>query len=213
LSTVFVAAASFTVWHDTYLSMNGREADLRFANIQNEVYRSKLSQPPQIVFNPKIFVQSPSKESAEDAHRWMREFIEHENKEKQVSNSVLAKQAIALALRLRTLEAQYQVAYQQVLTKYEGSTQAALLNGKASGNDQFVQEMADQQNLTNQRNFTYQSTMAGEARFLVDQMLARLPPQPKGSLAAFFDMGSLGGPHPLFDKADYIESLAKQLAP
>jgi hypothetical protein len=67
--------------------------------------------------------------------------------------------------------------------------------------------------LRTQFEFTYRTTMEGEARYLRDSMLDKLPPQPESRDATFFSADILAGPYPLRDYANYLESLARKLSP
>lgn len=66
-----------------------------------------------------------------------------------------------------------------------------------------------------QNEFEFRTTLHGEANYLKEELLRRLPPQPKVEepwrLIAFD--GKLSGPIPVADAAGYLDSLSRKLCP
>ena len=66
-----------------------------------------------------------------------------------------------------------------------------------------------------QDEYKFRTTLLGEANYLKDELLSRLPPQPKTDqpwrLMAF--EGTLAGPSPVADAASYLDSLQRKLCP
>jgi hypothetical protein len=210
----FVAAASFTAWRDSYLSMKGRERDLVFANRQIDAYRAKSAEGPQILFNPQISVQAPATPRSPEERqelRAIREALTASNQAKQLSNKDLAQRVIDLTLKMRTLESEYLAKDQQISEEFSNRMVSAKSNGERE--TLVTQEQSAKDQLRSQRDLIDRTRMEGEARFLRDEMLSQLPPQPKTAESVFFDMGGLAGPSPLNDHANYLELLARRLAP
>ena len=63
-------------------------------------------------------------------------------------------------------------------------------------------------------NYEFRTTILGEAIYLKDELLKRLPPQPKPNFktAVVFE-GSLAGAYPEDEAADYLEGLSRKLCP
>ena len=126
-----------------------------------------------------------------------------------LSNKVLTERVIALATRMRQLQAQQDEAESQESEQMWNRLRAAKSQEERNALSQ--QSVADELQMNRRIQAIYETTMEGEARFLRDEMLAKLPPQPKTPEAAFFDSGALAGAKPLDDNANYLESLARKL--
>lgn len=208
----FAAAASFTAWHDTYLSLKGREADLRFANLQVADYRAHAptNQSP-ILFSPIINVPPPPSRGAEEIAqlKLLNENIKATRERKELSDKQLSERAINLANRMRELQAQYDAAQQSQSENIQHQIMAT--KTEAERQQLFQQREAVYMQFRNQFEFAYRSRMEGEARALRDAMSDKLPAQPNNLDASLFDSGSLAGAQPLNRFADYLESLARKL--
>jgi hypothetical protein len=68
---------------------------------------------------------------------------------------------------------------------------------------------------SNNDNYEFRTTILGEAIYLKDELLKRLPPQPKPSpmYSHVFEFGSLAGSYPEDGAADYLEGLSRKLCP
>jgi len=78
--------------------------------------------------------------------------------------------------------------------------------------DQFIAQELQQ---SNNNQYEFRSTILGEAVYLKDELLQRLPSEPKPSpmFSRVFDYGSLAGVYPEEQAADYLEKLARKLCP
>jgi hypothetical protein len=68
---------------------------------------------------------------------------------------------------------------------------------------------------SNYDQYEFRTVILGEAIYLKDELLKRLPPQPKPSrmYSGVFEFGSLAGAYPEDGAADYLEGLSRKLCP
>jgi hypothetical protein len=71
------------------------------------------------------------------------------------------------------------------------------------------------QQLWNNEQYEFRTTILGEAIYLKDELLKRLPLQPKPDhmYSHVFEYGSLAGVYPEEAAADYLEGLSRKLCP
>jgi len=117
---------------------------------------------------------------------------------KRLSDIQLAEAAFSLAPEMRGLENQYKI-------RFDG-----LISQKMEWADQ-TRALTD---LHHQENLEFRNKYLGKAVYLRDEMERRLyytRSQEESQLIAFD--GGIAGPTPISDAADYLEKLARRLAP
>ena len=130
----------------------------------------------------------------------------------QASNAQLKDAALDLARRLR----EFQVAMSGERTRLLGEqANASRTAGTEEERERIFREYSDRgTNQSNRQRIEF-GPLRVETQNMESQLLSRLPPQPKNEPAAMarmvLDYGSLAGPAPVSDLADYIERLARLL--
>jgi K+-sensing histidine kinase KdpD len=133
---------------------------------------------------------------------------EHAADQATLSNKQLSTRLLDVANRMRQLELQYTNQAAQV----EASYRQQLMSSPDKSQQLWEANIAASQQLHAALQFQY-ALLQGEALYLRDEILLRLPPQPRTQQAQFFESGTASGASPLYENATYLEKIARKLSP
>jgi hypothetical protein len=177
--------------------------DLSSLRGQNEAMLQFLSHPQ---------AKSDSKEVIESLKLWTQSLMSSQADitRKIMQNRDLRKAAIDHANKMREFEHKYKSDDILISMSEMGSVRSANKEDRDRIWNDYTQKLIRR---SNDYAFAFRKNFLGEAIWLRDELLKRLPPQPqqeKHKLIAFD--GFLAGPSPVGDAADYLEILARQLS-
>jgi len=131
-------------------------------------------------------------------------------KTEQFTNEQLSNAAISLAEKMRNFEMQNQ----QERTDREKKWRILPKATKEEETKRFQERLAEEDKYMAKYVAEFKNRFLGEAVYLKDELLKRLPqePKPKQFQVVAFD-GYLVGPYPVSEAANYLELLARKLSP
>jgi len=127
-----------------------------------------------------------------------------------MNNIQLQNFVLDFAKELRDFEATYRNSRNAISSKEQSNVLAATT--QVERDRSFNNMMAENMQLRSREDLEFRQHYFGEAIAVRDVLLQRVPnaPKPKESLIAL-DSGSLTGPEPISDVADYLELLARKI--
>jgi hypothetical protein len=127
-----------------------------------------------------------------------------------MSNTDLQTNAILLAREMRDLEMKYRDREDNEMAREQNAMIRATTEAERNNLFSVFRELDSQIRSEFQNAFNQQFLVS--ARLIRDEILRRLPPQPKPKESIIaLEYGSLAGPNPVTEAANYIESLARML--
>ena len=126
-----------------------------------------------------------------------------------VSNKQICSNTLDLVKRMQKFEQSRSARSDQLMFQEQEAMRAAKTK---EGIDRLNQYSAQRSQMSANQTYEFRTTLLGEASYLRDELLRRLPPQPKPQKIPAFE-GFLVGPYPVHEAAIYLEGLARKLCP
>ncbi len=132
-------------------------------------------------------------------------------REKEATNKQLHDRAIAIANKIRDLQQEWTLQSRQLDASYMEKERSA--SSKEERNRLFAEQATADEKLLEQIVYKFQTNLLGEARYVREEILARVPPQPRMRSDYIFETGGGVGALILPETASDLENLARKLSP
>jgi hypothetical protein len=184
--------------------------DLIQSHLDQEFIKGKLSAIGEIIGKMFKSVPDPSVKQMASA---IEKMAQSSSQTTIATNKQICLNTMDLVKRIHKFAYDRREKSNQIMNQQMNESRTAKTEQERHENWQKHTAQLLQQSNTNQ--YEFRTTLLGEAIYLKDELLKRLPsePKPDSKFSHVFEHGSLAGVYPEESAADYLEKLSRKLCP